>query len=479
MLYNKFLQGIQMNFSEIQDPNHNEDEVENSKHNEEFYYSNTKEAFSYYEGMNDYFSNMYQNIELMEEITGLDGEQVFRGINFYDSLPDGKPINKNPGTWFKITGSIPIIKMYKELMEYHMVHFDNYELPIMNIPDHITHVKITGKSYDYPLHLPSNTLVFYMILENKYMFDLNTLPENLRVLHIINELDLPIINYPLKLVKLVLHKYQNHDMSIVMPPNLIIFYGNIKNLMLIENVSSFLVYFDVITQDTRQLSPLFFSDKLLYFKLHGNYINVMQIMTLPDSVLEMCIQFNDDYNQYPFIKFPKMLHSLILEKGSSMNFNNILPVLTNLDHISIDYRSIIKFDPKIAMSLSSISFYKSSPDWKIVFSYHELLQLVNTNPEFTKYKKKLEYCISNSTRQTYYPFEENTEENTESDDEYLESPYNINIYDISMDYLDITTNRSQYKDDEQTRIIKKRIIRKYIHYVYNVLINRGIDVDYS
>jgi len=406
--------------------------------------------------------------------------QYYQDINFYESTPGGKPINRNIGKWFIITGNTPITPEITSILEnYHMIDFYNYQLSLENIPKHITHIKISGDTYNHPLNnIPEHILLFYMALKATYNFALDNLPPNLKVLQIDNALEYPLTILPYGLLVLVLNDYLNHIDTIELPHHLMLFSGLINSIKQIVSYSCNLKIFCIYAIATDFSEPVIFQPGLKIFYMHNVDISSKQIEALPDSVVEMYILI---YKDDCFIKFPESLVILYMEETATINFKLILPTLLNLEYISIQYRCIENLDvDNLPPNLNSIYFMTLSMEDGIFFPAIRMLELVNNNPEFSKYKNELEYCLNITKKRTYDTLDDATNEN--SDDEYIyykKKAYNYNIYSEYNDYIDTEKDTKQNDDDERTRKIKKRIIRKYISYIHNKLIEQNITIEYD
>lgn len=407
--------------------------------------------------------------------------EYFKDINFYESTPGGRPINRNLGEWFIITQNTAITpEITSQLEHYHMIEFQNYELPIENIPKHITHIKIYGKTYKHSINnLPDHILLFHMILYSKYMFPIENLPSNLKILCIDTALEYPIYSFPTGLLTLALSKYINHEVNIDIPPNVINFFAHIDSMKQVPTVPYNLKSFYIFVSTEEQFEPIIFHTGLLSFSLFNIEISPSQIEALPDSVDNMHIQITDDLREFEFIKFPKSLTSLSLEDFSFMNYRNILPQMINLTHIIIPYAYIFKIDfNNLPSKLSIIEFtYRSIIEYAvdmggIFYTTTQLLELVNTIPEFRKYKNELEYCTGHSRKRTSETFDEPDEPNFDDDDKHeFGELYNY----LGLDTITIAD--SKY-DDKRTLKIKLNIVCRYLVYLHNMLISKNIKLHY-
>ena len=403
--------------------------------------------------------------------------EYLKDIDFYGDIYGKGNKPQNLGEWYTIEDDTVITEeIQKEMENYHMIEFLDYKHPIPEIPNHVTHIKICGDSYDYPLdNLSCHILYLHIELNTYYEYPINNLPLHLKALYIDCILEHPITMFPLELVALSLKDYTNHENIIELPYNLITFYGNVENINQIVNFSQCLKLFCISTEENEQLSPIIFADGLDSFYMFGDEITIEQIEALPDSVTHMEIQITDECN---FIKFPKSLKMLFLETFSMINFTTILPTLTNLEYIQMQLGCITYIDmDNIPKSLKHIVFNIDAMDSGIFFKKKNMYNLVNTNPEFAKYKRTFNKLVSVNKKRTIDEMENNddTPDDVNSDDEYKNAQYKYKIHGNIDNYCD--DGHTQENDTEEQRIIKKRIIRKYIHYTINKMIENGIQVE--
>jgi len=409
--------------------------------------------------------------------------KYFNHINFYESIPGGKPENKNTGKWFLITGNTIITQeLTSELEHFHMIEFNNYQLPIENIPKHITHIKISGKQYNHSIHnLPNHIILFHMYVYNEYIFPIENLPNNIKVLCIENKLKHPIHSFPPSLLILVLSKYNNHQHIIDIPPNIIVFASHVHSLQQIRNVpynmKSFFLLVDIEYELEQNLEPIIFHNGLEYFSLHGSDICPAQIELLPDTIHTMDIQITDD--EQKFIKFPKYLTKLHIEENSTMLYNTILPSLTNLQYIEIQLRCIYLIDVEtLPPSLTEIYFYLNSMTDGIFFTAKYMKEIIDTNPEFSKYKHTFYKLLYKNNKRSIEDIDnDNDDANSDNEyDEYLEYLYEIRC----TEYIKyIMNNKTELDDSLEIAMIKKRIIRKYIQYTLNKITAKGIQISFQ
>ena len=399
-----------------------------------------------------------------------------QNIDFYDSIPGGKPVNKNTNKWYIITGTKAITdEILLELENYHMIVFQNYELPIENIPKHITHIKIIGTQYEHPLdNLPNNLLYLLIYLRDEYQYSLNNLPISIKVLTIYCTLTEQINIFPFSLIALILQDYTNHSNEIELPYNLVIFDGNIHCLNQIQNSSTKLKLCNIVVEDEYQMSPIIFADGLDHLYLGNCELSFAQIEALPDTVTYMDVQITDDSG---FIKFPRSLSKLHMEEYSIILYKTILPSLTNLKYIDIQLRCIyLIFMEILPLSLTEICFSCNSMSDGIFFPQEYIKELVDTNPEFSKYKTTFYKLLYKNNKRSFEEVENDADVNA-YDHNDSDNEYDNHLFDIYYDGY-INGHKTHVDDSLEFGMINKRIIRKYIKYTIQKLNERGIKVSY-
>ena len=120
----------------------------------------------------------------------------------------------------------------------------------------------------------------------------------------------------------------------------------------------------------------------------------------------------------------------------------------------------------------------------LFFSTKYMKDLVDTNLDFSKYKNTFYKLVCKNNKRSIEDVDNDmendveTEPNSDNEYEYDKCAYDIYEYDIydndTRMYVD--GDKSQLDDPQEVRMIKKRIIRKYIHYVIQKLTDKGIKV---
>jgi hypothetical protein len=430
---------------------------------------------------------IYYNISLEKYKNNIEN-----GINIYSSFPDGKPVNKRDN-FYILKGNTPINDSLNELKNYHKINFENYTLPIENIPEHITHISITGKKYNFQLdNLPSNLVYLELCTLDSYDYELTNLPLNLKELHVSMCLQYPITSFPNGLLKLYADfRKLKEDVNIDMPQSLIIFDVTLNTFKQITTVSPNLKLFEVEIsnkyENVDKLNVLDFNEGLEIFSVttynHGlNEISIEQIEKLPDSVKYMQIQINDDSR---YIKFPKSLEVLELDNFSFIQYETCLRSMNNIKAIHMSLAQIMLLDiNNIPKTLKYINFnvQEHNISNSVYIKNSKIHNLVMTHTEFIKYKTLYEKALynlqpeHNSRKRKFSDTDLATDIEIVLDDNEEYSDDEI-LYE-NFDYTDGDYSGKKHDTPEMLKI-KQLIIRKYVDFIVNTLTSNGVYVDYS